>query len=236
MNRKRLRDLIRRQTEQVYIIAHGTSTLLALQTALDHPRRIKAMVLIAPRSHYTSCPFFSAGQRFPWIMAPLYLLMRDPLGEVGDPFSRMWRRLRVIGPRVIGRYMKDLKGIDLRNRLSEVQNRICLISGDRDSVNDPEEAVRMNEALPNSYLVRYGNMGHSPHLEEPDIINHIIHDFLKKSESVLGRSIEQIRGFFKSLFKKPEKSDEEPGAIEGPGLPFPPLPDESAHETNQDKQ
>lgn len=207
MNRKRLRDLIRRQTEPVYILAHGISSLLALQIALDHPRRIKAMILISPLARYPENRMFQYMHRFPRILTPLYMLWYDPLGQMGDPISRTWKRLRVLRSQAASQYMKDLDELDLRTRLSDIPLRICLISGNRDRAHSYDFAAEMNDALPNSYLVRYGNMGHSPHREEPDIINHIIHDFLRKSESVVGRGIEQIRDFFKNLFRKGEKDE-----------------------------
>jgi non-heme chloroperoxidase len=217
-NRKHLRDFLRHQEEPVFIVTHGISGIIALQTALEFPARIRSMVLINPRPSYKDIRFYSLARFMPDFMIAIGLLMFDPHRIFGNPVSRVKNQLKILPAKYARLYMKDLSRINLSDDLRNIQVRTCLILGDLDRSTDLESLILLNDSLPASHMIRYSNLGHNPHLENPQIINHIISDFFKKSDGLLGRSIGGIKGFLKNLFRKQPRSpeDSEPNEIAAP--------------------
>ncbi len=219
-NRKQLRDFLRHQNEPVFIVTHGISAVTAIQTALEFPDRIRSMVLINPKIDFRGIRLYAWARWLPDFALRIGLWMFDPHGEYGNPVGRVRQQLKNLPIRYARLYMKDLVKLRLNEDLEKVQVKTCLILGDLDRSVSLESLLQMNDSLPSSHLIRYSNLGHSPHKENPQIINHIIHDFFKKGDGLVSRSIDGIKGFLKNLFKKEKRGIPRTEEVP-PGLPAP---------------
>lgn len=61
-----------------------------------------------------------------------------------------------------------LAGYNLKDRLSEIQTPVLILSGKHDFILPPAYAEDLHRSLPNSELVVFENSGHFPFIEEPD--------------------------------------------------------------------
>lgn len=184
--------------EPVRLVAHGISVPMALIASVRVPRKIKSMVLVAPGFSYEHESIFS-GTGFSFFRTVYYLLTRDPLGEIPGPFQRLYTRLKSVGYRTVVRYMNELYNLDIKEQISDLAVRTAIIVGDNDRINPETNGPELNELLANSHLTRFSNLGYNPHKEDPEVINGIIHDFIKKSDGVFGPTLEKVKGFFKNL-------------------------------------
>ncbi len=198
----RLEELVVSEKSSVRIVAHGVATVIALRLAMRQPGRVRSMVLIAPRFDFSGESWFRIASTFSAAGVALYLMIKDPLGERLRKRETFRKRRRVLPLRLAARYMKELRSLDLNDDLDRITVRSSIIIGDADPITAPQHAIDLNERLPSSHLIRYQALGHNPHRESAPMINQVIHDFLKKSDTFLGRKLEQIRGFFQYLFRK----------------------------------
>lgn len=67
--------------------------------------------------------------------------------------------------------------------LGAIRTPTLVITGGEDVAVPPEGSERMQKAIPGSKLVRIPNAGHSATLEEPDVVNAAIKEFLKSIDS-----------------------------------------------------
>jgi pimeloyl-ACP methyl ester carboxylesterase len=173
-----LQSLVESFPRPARIIAHGSGALLALRLAALIPDRLTCMVLIAPAFRL---------ERFRWLaricvrapfLLPLYLLLVDPIAENGrGAWSRMRARLRCLRGSNAALYLRQ--GLEEQDPyLAEIRLPVFLIAGDADGLGGARLAESLSEGLPGSRLLRYGHLGHSPHLEEPDLVNSAIEHFL----------------------------------------------------------
>ena len=168
-------------------------TLTALQLAAVKPELIQSLVLISPRYNVENYrKVFQLIRKRPGLLLPLYLSLRDPLGEESFPWGAK-HRLNVLDSRIAGRYMDELLDLDLSDILASLKVPVCLIVGDHNRITPPHIAEEMNEILPNSQLIHYGHRGHNPHHEDPENINQIILDFISSRDGPVGRRLKTFR-------------------------------------------
>ncbi len=173
-----LQSLLESMPRTARIIAHGSGALLALRVAALAPERLNCLVLIAPVFQF---------KRHRWLMRlcirapfllPLYLLLVDPIAETDrGAWSRMRQRLRCLRGGNAALYLKQALD-EQEPYLAEIKLPVFLIAGDADPLDGARLAERLSERLPGSRLLRYGHLGHSPHREEPDLVNSAIEHFL----------------------------------------------------------
>ena len=94
----------------------------------------------------------------------------------------MRRDLREVADLVEMCFAKTLDGIlardNLLNDFGTIDIPTLVISGEADAACDPVQSERMHTKLPNSQLVQIPDVGHTPPVEAPEIVNTTISDFL----------------------------------------------------------
>ena len=77
----------------------------------------------------------------------------------------------------------DLKGMmdrpDARPLLPEIQIPVLILVGKADQIIPIEEAQAMNDSIPDSRLEIIEDAGHLPNMEQPEIYNRIVRNFLQ---------------------------------------------------------
>ena len=80
----------------------------------------------------------------------------------------------------------DLKGMmdrpDARPLLPAIHIPVLILVGRDDQIIPLEEAEAMNEQIPNSRLEMIGDAGHLVNMEQPEMYNRVVRDFIVSLE------------------------------------------------------
>jgi pimeloyl-ACP methyl ester carboxylesterase len=182
--------------DRAVLAGNSAGGAVAMLTALEHPERVKALVLIDPA-------VYSGGNPVPglrWIfntpqMRHLGPLISRQIQGWGLDFARSaWYDPAKITDEIWAGYQKPLQMADwdralweltaanapsgLPDRLAELTLPVLVISGDSDTIVPTELSVRLSEELPNAELVVVPACGHVPHEECPQTVLDAIQAFL----------------------------------------------------------
>ncbi|HUT21773.1 MAG TPA: alpha/beta hydrolase [Anaerolineae bacterium] len=171
--------------EEAVLIGNSAGGTIAALTALGHPARVRAPVLVDPAIY--------VGGGAPTLIQPL---LRTPqLRHLGPLIAR---RIRDWGPRLLesawhdptlitdeirreyekglqvedwGRALWELTAAsrrpDLESRLDEITLPVLVVTGDDDRIVPTEQSVRLAGELPDAELVVFPSCGHLPQEECP---------------------------------------------------------------------
>jgi len=170
--------------EEAVLVGHSAGGTLALQMALSHPERVKALVLVAPAVYGGGPPT--------WIKPLLYipqirhlgpLVARRLVGALESILDRSYADPSLITSEVREGYKKPLRvddwdrGLwelslaggsgDLAERLSDIKVPTLVITGDSDEIVSPEDSARVASAVPGAELVVIPRAGHLVMEERP---------------------------------------------------------------------
>ncbi|MCF6209425.1 MAG: pimeloyl-ACP methyl ester esterase BioH [Gammaproteobacteria bacterium] len=177
------------------LVGWSLGGLLALQVALDFPRRIKALVLVA-----SSPRFVRAGD---WPDAMDGDVLRGFANELQSDFTKTIKRflaiqvlgsehareeLRWLRERVFAHGEPDRKALasgldilmtaDFRDRLPQLQCPTLLMSGERDTLFPVQAARRTQALLADAALHVIQGAGHAPFLSHPEEFVCVLQEFL----------------------------------------------------------
>ncbi len=181
-----------RVSQPVVLLGNSMGGLLALEFALAHPERVRALALIAP-----------AVSGAPWEPTPSVtgaleaIQAADKAGDV-DAVNRLEAHFWLDGPvaeegRVSGavrELLLDMNGIALRaaspgtqreqpdvwDRLGSLQAPTLVAYGDLDEPPMLPVWEAMGERLPNGRVVRLPGVAHLPQMEQPEAIAALIRE------------------------------------------------------------
>jgi pimeloyl-ACP methyl ester carboxylesterase len=184
--------------KQAVLVGNSAGGTIAMHTALRHPDRVQALVLVDPAvyDHGRGSldwvqPILSSPQ-MRWY-GPLLLRMVVPTW--GEEFGRSaWHDPTKITPTIWAGYTRPLQvqnwdrglweflltseSLDLAARLDQVRVPTLVITGDDDRIVPTAQSVRLASELPNAKLVIIPNCGHIPQEESPEAFLKAVTDFL----------------------------------------------------------
>jgi pimeloyl-ACP methyl ester carboxylesterase len=183
------------EVEQAILVGNSAGGTVAAATALAHPERVEALVLV-------DAAIYMGGGAPAFIQPLLQLPQFDTIGPLlarriqaqGDAFLRSaWHDPEKITPEIIEGYWRPLRAqhwdqalweltrasraSDLDERLDELTLPTLVITGDDDRIVPTEQSLRLADELPNADLVVIPNCGHVPQEECPEAFMDAINKF-----------------------------------------------------------
>lgn len=184
--------------EKAILVGNSAGGTVAMQTALAHPDRVFALILVDPA-------VYSGGGTPSWLRP---LLATPQMRRLGPLIARQiqqrgpelinlaWHNPDLITPETIELYRKPLQVANwdkalweftlasgptgLEQRLSKLDMPVLVITGDDDRIVPTEQSIRLASELPNADLVVIPEAGHVPHEERPDKFIEAVEAFLSK--------------------------------------------------------
>lgn len=186
------------EIEKAVLVGHSAGVEIALLTAVTHPERVAALMLVAPA--------VGGGGGLPGWLRPLLatpqarrlgpLLVRGIRSQGQEILRRSWHDPSRLTPAVIAGYEVPLhaenwdRGLwdfalaagptGVRARLAEVRVPTLVVTGDDDRIVPSERVIELAAQIPNAELVILPACGHLPHEERPEAFLGAVADFLTR--------------------------------------------------------
>lgn len=174
-----------------FLIGHSLGGLMCMIYALRYPQNVRAMVLIDPvYSPEQLSPLLRWLNRRPALgvkalqVVPLKaidaLLGWDPISAPHFPPDVRWQ-IAVDYKRASPHILYIPRTIpDLTPDLERIEAQTLVIWGEKDLTLAPDTFPDLVADLPNARGYPIPGSGHQPHIGDPDLVNHLILDFLSQ--------------------------------------------------------
>jgi len=184
--------------ERAVLVGNSAGGTISLLTALEHPERVAALVLVDPA-------VFAGGGAPSWARPFLKLPQVRRIGPMfvrnirdwgRDLIDTAWHDPAKITPETIAGYTLPLHAenwdralweltlasqeLDLASRLSELKMPVLVITGDDDRIVPTADSIRLAGEIPGAELVVVPACGHVPHEECPEAFLEAVEAFLAK--------------------------------------------------------
>lgn len=157
---------------------------LALTLALTHSERVSGLILtgssgLFERSFTRGVPHAPTTE---YVRAKMEEIFYDP-GLVTPEWVESVRRIvttRRLALRVL-HVARSAKRHNVEDRLGEIRVPTLAVWGKDDRITPLEVAERFRASIPDTELAVIANCGHAPMLEQPDIFNALVGDWLRET-------------------------------------------------------
>lgn len=170
--------------EKAILVGNSAGGLLALQTAVLHPERVEALILVNPAVYTAGGPPLGPLLYTPQLthLGPLIarqFASSDSLIELAyaDPsqFTPAAKEKALLGTKMLNwdtafwqfTVGANQDNINVLNTFSQITLPILIIAGEQDQIVPPAEQTQLAQALPQATLVTLPACGHVPHDECP---------------------------------------------------------------------
>ncbi|MGG6265216.1 alpha/beta fold hydrolase [Leptolyngbya sp. AN03gr2] len=171
-------DALEVKTPIAYV-GHSAGGILGLQFALNYPKRVRRLTLIATSACIQLHPdFLQQALSGQWD----YDMMQQSFSaEVAPELKQLV--LDELQSVRLAEQATDFMGLsqcDLRDRLSEIHQPTLVITGDDDVIISPRKSRLLQQALPKAELVMVKGAGHYVHVEQAESVTAALASFLQR--------------------------------------------------------
>jgi proline iminopeptidase len=192
--------------ERIWLMGHSEGGVQVLQYAIKHPNRVSGLVLLSSMAVQDDSWFADLQRRQrlrrgePWYDAAAKAFEEEEPPTTDEAFAEnlktslplYWSDPAKIEPfqddfaagvpsahAAVASYESGRYPFDLRDQLRSVTAPVLIVVGDDDIVCSPESATALHLALPNSKLLLIEQCGHFTWMEQPEVFERRISEFLR---------------------------------------------------------
>jgi pimeloyl-ACP methyl ester carboxylesterase len=184
--------------DNAILVGSSAGGITAALTAVNHPKRIKALILVAAAIFDGVPPrWLSLLMRTPHMkrLGPL-LLRKYYTNFFEHTRKRAWHDSSQLTTALLEGYRKPLQAqnwdralweyafayesLHLEEQLGEIKVPVLVITGDDDRIVSPEASKHIADVIPHAQLVVIPHAGHLPHEETPEVLLKEVHAFLRQ--------------------------------------------------------
>lgn len=171
--------------DRAAVVGHSMGSLVAQCFALHWPERLDRLVLIGSAPSFHTVGLSQLNEEVQRLLDPVPRRFIEEFQystvAISPPAAFMGRVIaesEKLPARVWHQVLPNLMAMDFRQELPRIEAPTLLCWGDRDAVFSAEDQEGLLDAIPDSVLLVYSGVGHSPHWEQPARFVSDLIDFL----------------------------------------------------------
>jgi pimeloyl-ACP methyl ester carboxylesterase len=170
------------QAPPYHLVANSLGGKVAVEYAARYPDQVARLVLLCPSglSDVERLPVID-GVRRNDLCSLVASVFQDP-GHT-DPNLLAYYEKQFANRRWRSGLLRTIRGTmdhRVRDRLAQVTQPTLLVVGSEDRIVDPRQAITAAGLLPRGRLVVLQGCGHAPQIEQADVINRLVVEFLQE--------------------------------------------------------
>jgi len=172
-----------KKLENITVLGNSLGGHVGLIYALNHPEKLKAMVLAGSSGLYENAfgGSFPRRESYDFIREKVEYTFYSPKTAtkelVDDVYESVNNRHKII--RLLAMAKSAIRH-NMAKDLHKIKMPVALIWGKNDKITPPEVAVEFSQLLPNAELTWVNQCGHAPMMEQPLEFNRVLKIFLEK--------------------------------------------------------
>ncbi|RYY30070.1 MAG: alpha/beta hydrolase [Sphingobacteriaceae bacterium] len=172
-----------KKLENITVLGNSLGGHVSLIYALNHPEKLKAMVLAGSSGLYENAfgGSFPRRESYDFIREKVEYTFYSPETAtkelVDDVYESVNNRHKII--RLLAMAKSAIRH-NMAKDLHKIKLPVALIWGKDDKITPPEVAVEFSQLLPNAELTWVNQCGHAPMMEQPIEFNRVLKIFLEK--------------------------------------------------------
>ena len=170
------------QSPPYHLVANSLGGKVAVEFAARYPDQVARLVLLCPSglSDVERLPVID-GVRRNDLRSLVASVFQDP-GHT-DPNLLAYYERQFANRRWRSGLLRTIRGTmdhRVRDRLAQVTQPTMLVVGSEDRIVDPRQAIEAASLLPRGRLVVLEGCGHAPQIEQSDVVNRLVIDFIQE--------------------------------------------------------
>ncbi|MBZ4334749.1 MULTISPECIES: alpha/beta fold hydrolase [unclassified Corallococcus] len=174
--------------ERFALLGSSYGSLLSIAYALEHPQRVKALVLVSPvasvrkvrRLALTLSTLVRAPRPLAYVFAPTVARILGGRWLPPEGRAEIVREARRMSSVELMRRLRDILAADFLHRLRELRVPTLIIEGGRDLLVPPAAARDVAAHVPGAELEFLETASHLPYMSHPEAFNARVSDFLSR--------------------------------------------------------
>jgi pimeloyl-ACP methyl ester carboxylesterase len=174
--------------ERFALMGSSYGSLLSIAYALEHPQRVKALVLVSPvasvrrvrRLALTLSTLVRAPRPLAYVVAPTVARILGGRHLPPEGRAEIVREARRISSLELVRRLRDILAADFLHRLRELEVPTLIIEGGKDLLVPPSAARDVAAHVPGARLEFLEAASHLPYMSHPEAFNARVSEFLAR--------------------------------------------------------
>lgn len=188
-----LRLLDQRSLETVHLVGHSAGGLLALRMALDHPERIRSLIVVCGAAYFDNHArsivdrwWSTYAEEGPDALALRFLkdlYYPDWVEAHMDVVDQIYEEVNHRDYSAAVAWGRSLKTFDERNSITAIRKPTLIVQAMDDQVMDASHGRILRQSIPGSLIRILAQTGHMVPIERPTELADAISEHVRKSEA-----------------------------------------------------